>query len=279
LAAHGTHEQARFFLGTRGQAIASVQARHACQADALAVVSRAIPRTWRRAHLQRSDLARFVFEPQDVIVAVGQDGLVANVAKYLEGQAVLGINPDRASFDGVLVRHPAQAVADLLASVVAGRAKVERRTMAMAQLDDGQHLLALNEIFIGHRTHQSARYRLTALGREERQSSSGVIVTTGTGATGWARSIQRARLPELALPQPEAACLAFFVREAFPSVATGVSLTEGMLQPDSDLSLVSEMGEGGTIFADGLEEDRIVLGWGARVRISAAARTLQLVTG
>jgi hypothetical protein len=32
--------------------------------------------------------------------------------------------------------------------------------MVQAELDDGQRLLALNEIFVGHRTHQSARYRL-----------------------------------------------------------------------------------------------------------------------
>jgi NAD kinase len=64
--------------------------------------------------------------------------------------------------------------------------------MAHARLDDGQQLLALNEIFVGHRTHQSARYRIRpADEQEERHSSSGVIVSTGTGATGWARSIQR----------------------------------------------------------------------------------------
>ena len=45
------------------------------------------------------------FGPEDVIIAVGQDGLVANVAKYLDGQPVVGVNPDPQRNPGVLVRH------------------------------------------------------------------------------------------------------------------------------------------------------------------------------
>ena len=41
----------------------------------------------------RGDLDRFLFEPDDLVVIVGQDGLVANVSKYLDGQPVVGINP------------------------------------------------------------------------------------------------------------------------------------------------------------------------------------------
>ena len=48
-----------------------------------------------------------------------------------------------------------------------------------AEADDGQRLLALNEVFVGHTSHQSARYRVTFGDAEERQSSSGVIVATG----------------------------------------------------------------------------------------------------
>ena len=279
LAAHGTHEQARFFLETRGRKIDEVRARHELQAEALASVSRAVPRAWRRAHVLRSDLARFLFEPEDIVIAVGQDGLVANAAKYLDGQPVIGLNPDPSRFDGVLVRHPAQAVSDLLALTAHGRAKLESRTMVEARIDDGQRLLALNEIFIGHRSHQSARYLIELEGRSERQSSSGVIVATGTGSTGWARSINRERASAVELPAPEAKQLAFFVREAFPSVATGVSLTEGLLGLDARLGLVSEMGEGGAIFGDGLEDDRLALAWGARVAIGIARPSLQLVVG
>jgi NAD kinase len=194
LARHGTREQARFHLAQRGLRIEEVEARHHLFEAVLAEISRAIPLSFRRARIGRDDLARFVFEPADVIVAVGQDGLVANVAKYVEGQPVIGINPDPTANRGVLVRHAPEQAEDLVRRAGEDRLAVEPRAMVEVVLDDGQRLRALNEIYLGHRTHQSARYVIAAPGRgEERHSSSGVVVATGTGATGWALSIARAR--------------------------------------------------------------------------------------
>lgn len=103
---HGTLEQAAFFLRTHGQDIAEVEARHQLFETTLATLDKAIPRRWRRSDIARADLDRFVFEPDDLVVCLGQDGLVANVAKYLDGQVVVGLNPDPSRFDGVLARHP-----------------------------------------------------------------------------------------------------------------------------------------------------------------------------
>ena len=80
---HGTREQARFFLASRGQSIEGVEARHEAQEAALHLASAAIPVDARRARVERDELDRFLFEPDDIVVAVGQDGLVANAAKYL----------------------------------------------------------------------------------------------------------------------------------------------------------------------------------------------------
>ena len=279
LARHGTREQARFFLETRGQHIDEVEERHRRFEGALLRVSQAIPMRWRRSRVDRADLSRFVFEPEDVIVAVGPDGLVANAAKYLSGQRVVGVNPDPGRYDGILVPHPADAAEALMHAAVDGRASTQDRTMVEAVLDDGQRLLALNEVFVGHVTHQSARYRIRCGERCERQSSSGLIVATGTGATGWARSIHLQRGLELALPAAADRRLAFFVREPFPSVATGTAVGEGSLAEGDALEITSEMNEGGTLFGDGIEDDRIAFGWGMRVRISVAAERLRLVVG
>ncbi len=225
LARHGTREQARLFLHARDRTLEEVEGRHRALAGARATVLAAIPADWRRAAVLRTELDRFLFEPDDVVVVLGQDGLVANVAKYLAGQPVIGLNLE----PGVLVPHLPQAAADLMADVAAGRAALQRRTMAAARLDDGQELLALNEVFVGHASHQSARYTVALGERAERQSSSGLIVTTGTGATGWAASIHRERHSGVALPAPEDDRLAFFVREPWPSAWTGTSLDEGEL--------------------------------------------------
>lgn len=275
---HGTREQARFFLETRGQDIADVERRQKRFDDVLAEVSRAIPMKWRRSRIVRSDLNRFVFEPEDIVTCVGQDGLVANAAKYLSGQLVVGINPDPERYDGVLVPHRAAEVARLLDAAGKGKVVVESRTMVEARVDDGQRLLAANEIYLGHKTHQSSRYRVRWRGKEERHSSSGVVVATGTGATGWARSIVLGKRGDPSkLPGPTDPRLAFFVREAFPSVATGTSIMEGSVTREDSLVVVSEMNDGGTLFGDGIEDDAIEFRWGLCASIGIAEQRLRLV--
>lgn len=279
LARHGTLGQARFFVEQRGQSLDDLQRRHEQQEAALAAIDNAAPRGWRRVRVRRAEFDRFLFTDDDVVVAVGQDGLVANLAKYLDGQPVVGANPSPDWYDGVLVPHTIEAVPDLVRSAVAGRADCELRTMIAAELDDGQRLLALNEVFAGHATHQSARYQLGFGSRQERQSSSGLIVASGTGATGWARSIHGMRRSGLRLPAPADRRLVFFVREAFPSRVTGTDVQEGLLGGDERLLVTSEMDEGGVLFGDGIEADRIEFPFGARVRIGCADRSLRLVRG
>jgi len=276
IARHGTLAQVRFHLKSRGQSLDDLTHRHDRQAAALQAVQSAIPLAWRRARVSRESLDRFLFEPEDLVIAVGQDGLVANTAKYLHGQPVLGINPLPEFYEGVLVRYPAGAAPDALATFAANTLSTTPHTMVQATLADGQRLVALNEVFIGHRTHQSARYTLNWQSRSERQSSSGVIVATGTGATGWAKSIVRNREGAPALPTPDAPALSFFVREAWPSRSTGATLTDGIIENDCPLTLTSEMNEGGTLFGDGLEDDRLDFSWGQVATLGPADHPLQL---
>ncbi len=270
VARHGTRQQAGFFLTSRGRDLAELDARHQAQQEALAAVSAAIPLDWRRAVAERNDLDRFVFGPEDLVIAVGQDGLVANVAKYLDGQPVIGVNPEPSRNPGVLVPHEPGAVSGLLKGF-----SVEERTMVAASTDDGQRLLALNEVYVGHRTHQSARYRLASPeGLEERQSSSGLLVGTGTGSTGWCRSAWQERRSVLPLPGATDPALCWFVREAWPSPATGTSYTEGLLAAADALVITAESDL--VIFGDGIESDTLSITWGQRVEITVAEIHLRL---
>jgi NAD kinase len=277
IARQGTRGQAAFFLAQRAQSIEPLETVDHAFDEALATVLGAIPTEWRRARVDRADLDRFLFEPDDVIVAVGQDGLVANAAKYLSGQPVIGCNPDPSRYEGVLVKHAPDAAGGLIVDAARRSSDVQERVMVEAVLDDGQRLLSLNEIFVGHSSHQSARYTIAAGERSERQSSSGIVVTTGTGATGWGRSISLERHSAVPMPAPEEPALAFFVREAWPSVTSGATLTEGRLEGGTPLSVTSEMNQGGTVFGDGIEADRLEFGWGRRVEIRVAEQRLRLV--
>lgn len=277
---HGTPRQAQFFLEQRGQHIEDHQQVDERFQQALAAVMQALPADQRRTRLDRSELDRFLFAPDDIVLIVGQDGLVANVAKYLSGQITIGVNPDPSRYDGVLCAHAADELPHLLTWVqrrTGNDYRLQHRVMAQAEREDGQRLRALNEVFVGHQTHQSARYRIASGGREERQSSSGIICSTGTGCTGWARSIREQRHLEDRFPEPDEHRLVWFVREPFPSVSTGTGLDLGFLDQGGELVIDSEMGEGGVVFADGIEADRLQFLDGHRLRVTLAPDTLNLV--
>lgn len=276
VAHHGTHGQAAFFLSSRGRDIEEVAERHRRTRRALAEVTAAIPLTWRQSRVERADLDRFLFAPEDVVVVVGQDGLVANAAKYLSGQPVLGIDTDPGRNPGVLVRHRPQDAAKLLTS---GAPPVDELTMVEAVADDSQRLVALNEIYLGAPGHQTARYRLGLDdhgGAAEAQASSGVLVGTGTGATGWVRSVWQERGAGPRLPSPTEERLVWFVREAWPSPATGTSLVAGELSATAGLRLTVES-ERLIAFGDGMEADAVELTWGQSVRVGVCRERLRLV--
>ncbi len=274
---HATANQARFFLEQRGQSLDRVVEQHHAFARCQLNVRNAVPRKWRYAHVPRDSLHRFLFEPRDIVVVLGQDGLVANVAKYLDGQRVVGLNPDPRRFDGVLVRNPVTAAADLMQLAANGTHCCQQRTMVQVKLDDGQQLWALNELFVGHASHQSARYKLAFGGEQEVHSSSGVVIASGTGCTGWARSIAMSRKSDLPLPSPQCRRLSFFVREAFPSRATATDLVEGNITEEHELVITSRMNSGGVIFGDGIEDDALTFDWGQVATIGVAPKSLQLV--
>ena len=164
--------------------------------------------------------------------------------------------------------------------------------MAQADLNDGQTLYAVNDLFLGARTHVSARYRIHHGEREEVQSSSGIIVSTGAGSTGWLQSIVTGAarvsaglgLTESAPPTPDAYRLRwdseelyFSVREPFTSKMSQATLVFGRLSPGGQLVVESLMPEEGVIFSDGIEADYLNFNSGAIATIRLAARKARLL--
>ena len=214
---------------------------------------------------------------RDIIVALGQDGVVANTMKYLDGPPLIGINPDAKRYDGILLPFVPRDLPALLREVAANKRSHKAVTMAKAALSNGQVLYAVNDLFIGARTHTSAVYEIALAEQKERQSSSGLIVATGLGSTAWFKSIVTGSLAIAGafgggsgsppyLPQAwDASALRFAVREPFPSRTSQVSLVCGSLDRAERLSVRSLMPENGVIF-------RRHRGRPARLRFGAEAQ-------
>jgi NAD kinase len=286
-----TREQAKFYIEHMGLNFADYDPEHQVYTTTLRTLRRQLEGLLPKLQfIERSFLPNFIFTPQDLIVTFGRDGLVVNTAKYLDGQPIVAVNPDPGRIDGILLPFlPAQAATGVQ-RILEGKARCSEITMAEAQLNDGQHLLAFNDFYLGQRTHLSSRYSLTWHGRTEEQSSSGVLLTTGAGSTGWFSSVQNMavavsrmllngkepELPRLRLKWEDRR-LAFVVREPFRSKASGVRLGAGLLDEGEELRLESHMPDGGVIFSDGVEADTLAFNSGAVATVRASPRRTRLV--
>jgi hypothetical protein len=170
-----------------------------------------------------------------------------------------------------------------------GKAQTRSVTLAKASLHDGQKLLAFNDLFIGARSHVSARYQLTAGRTVEQQSSSGILISTGAGSTGWLSSIVNMAnglgafldpklRPHWQMPlRWEDRQLVWIVREPFVSKSSQAKLVAGKLQPGHELIIESQMPEGGVIFSDGVEQDFLTFNSGTIATITVAEQAARLV--
>ncbi|MCL2321861.1 MAG: sugar kinase [Oscillospiraceae bacterium] len=238
--------------------------------------------------LDREYVPSFMFNDDDIVVVIGQDGLVVNTLKYLNGQPLIAVNPDPARYDGVLLPFYTSDLTRIIREVLANLRPIKEITMAVAQLNDGQNLLAVNDFFIGRKTHVSARYNIKINGVGENQSSSGIIVSTGLGSTGWFKSVIAgvrgiAQMiagydvsPKIDLPKWDDSFLYYSVREPFPSNTTGANLVFGKII-DSPLEIISYMPENGVIFSDGIEEDFLQFNSGITAKISVASKKGYLI--
>lgn len=289
-----TLEQTRFYIEHMGASFAEYQAAHDAYKAALAKLKEAIPDGVRAQFIEREFLPSFSFGDEDLVATLGPDGLVVNTAKYLSAQPLLAFNPDAARIDGILLPFPIESARPVLSYAVQGNIFARKISMARADLNDGQSLHAVNDFFIGPRSHVSAHYILRFGKQSEAQSSSGLIVSTGAGSTGWLRSvvtgaagIMESLSPAEAGPIPVESCrfdweanqLIFSVREPFPSRTSQTNLVFGRIEAGQTLEIVSQMPQKGVIFSDGIEEDFMEFNSGTVARITLAQKKLNLVVG
>jgi NAD kinase len=282
-----TRAQAKFYIEHAGGDFSAYVAEHDAYQQSFEQVRRSIETGLKIQVMDRALVPTYVFSKSDLIVTLGQDGLVANTAKYVGGQPILAVNPDPERFDGILLPFQPGDLRPSLERALDSKSRLRPVTLAEANLKDGQRLLAFNDLFIGARTHVSARYRIRHGEKRENQSSSGIVVSTGAGSTGWLSSIFNETSGLLAFlggapvhpvrMEWEENRLLFVVREPFVSRHSEAAIVAGTILPDAPLALESQMPTGGVIFSDGVEADHLDFNSGAIATIQIAQEKANLV--
>lgn len=290
VARYNTLDQARFYIEHLGGDFSDYVNEDSQYKKALRQSEETLSALGRLQIVDRDYVPNFIFGDHDIVVAIGQDGLVANTVKYLNGQPLVGVNPDPRRWDGVLLPFEVQDLAALLPEVFAGKRSCKQVSMAKASLSDGQILYGVNDLFIGQRTHVSSRYHIRCGEAEEDQSSSGIIISTGLGSSGWLKSIVAGARGVMASLEGEAVssetfrapawdenCLQFTVREPFPSRSSMASIIFGRITEENPMYIVSAMPENGVIFSDGMESDFLEFNAGMEATITIAEKKGYLV--
>lgn len=309
---YNTIQQAQFYIERLGADFSDYLSEDFTYRKAVEAAVTELSAVGRLQLLDRQHVPNFIFGERDTVVVLGQDGLVANTLKYLREQPLIGVNPDPQRWDGVLLPFTVKDLRRLVPEVLRSQRQVREVTLARAELNDGQSLYGVNDLFIGRRTHVSARYQLELNGTLEQQSSSGIIVSTGMGSTGWLKSVlagaagivsqaaqwqaaeqvtvnagleahvsvdggrpqESGGVLKLAWDHPE---LYFTVREPFPSRTTSADLVFGRINSRMPLRITSQMPEDGVIFSDGVESDYLEFNSGVEATIGLAEKRGRLV--
>ncbi|MBL7854980.1 MAG: sugar kinase [Cyclobacteriaceae bacterium] len=282
-----TRAQARFYIERQGGDFLDYEAEHETFHQSLQTLQIQLSGIVKHKIVERAFLPSYLFAENQMIVVIGQDGLVANTAKYSKGLPIVAVNPDAARYDGILLPFNLDNFTSGVGSVMNDTFKVQEVRFAEAVLNDGQRLLAFNDLFIGASTHVSARYRIS-FGREtEEHSSSGLIVSTPAGSTGWLSSIfnmaygvtglfEKNLKPKRPKLKPDE--LLFAVREPFKSLKTQTAISAGVIRGDLSLRIESLMPTNGVIFSDGIESDFLRFNSGSVATVRVAREKARLVT-
>ena len=285
-----TAAQAKFYLEQSGHSFDQIQAAHDTYQSVLRSVVNALPEEPKHHIVDRDFVPRYAFDRDDLVITIGQDGLVSNTAKYLDGQPIFAVNPQPERFDGPLLPFQVEDLAHYLGPTLNGEIRYATVTLAIAMSSNNQELLAFNDFFIGARSHVSARYEIEVAGRRESHSSSGIIVSTGAGSTGWLQSVYAGaagvvnaiggtyRPPANGGRLPwDSEELVFSVREPFPSQVTQTSLVFGRVSGETPLTIRSNMPTEGLVFSDGVEMDYLDFNSGTTLTIKPADRKALLI--
>lgn len=282
-----TKSQAQFYIERSGGNWIDYEIEHDNFHKSLSSIQQQLSSVIKNKIIERNFLPSFIFTEKQLVVVVGQDGLVANTAKYVNGIPMVAVNPDPERYDGVLLPFTSDNFIIGVKQVIKNDYQHTIATLAEAKLNDSQRILAFNDLFIGASSHVSARYKISYAGQEENHSSSGIIVSTKSGSTGWLSSVfnmtngvnnflgNSENYSNETLANNN---LMFVVREPFQSIKTQAGIVAGIINGQTSLQIESYMPSNGVIFSDGIESDFLQFNSGAIVKIDIANEVAKIVT-
>ncbi len=218
--------------------------------------------------VNRDGLNKYIINNYDLIIAVGGDNHFQYVSHFLENTPILGINSDPSRSDGALMMVSSEELEKILPNILRDYFEIENWTRLKISIDNKEiDELAISEIFIGEeRRFNMSRNIIKVNGKSEEQKSSGLIIATGVGSTGWYNSACRYLFQEGDIFSKSLKEARFLLTEPHNGRLSSLKMTNGSIGEDEEIEIISLSDSSAYISIDSLK--LIKLREGAKIKIS-----------
>ncbi len=137
--------------------------------------------------VSRDDLSAKALEGASCVISLGGDNHFIFVSHFLDATPIIGVNADRIRSHGGLLSLDERNVESVLRRIGDGQGRLDLWPRIDAFVDGKPVGRATSEILAGERGRKDMSRHALSLngGKEEEQKSSGLLVCTAAGSTGW----------------------------------------------------------------------------------------------
>lgn len=135
-----TKAQAQFYIESSGGDFQEYVDEHERFYQSFVEVQTKLSKVIKNKVIEKEFVPSYIFSEKNLIIVIGQDGLVANVAKYSKNIPIVAINPDEERYDGVLLPFNVKNFLNGVNAVINEDFSSKKMRFAEAVLNDGQNL-------------------------------------------------------------------------------------------------------------------------------------------
>lgn len=221
----------------------------------------------------------------DLVAAVGGDNHFLAIAHCLEETPIMGINSDVITSTGALLGFDPETIHSYIKRILEGRFSYGEWTRIEAEIngkavEDARGMFSLSNV----EDDMMTRYLLKFKDEKEQQKSSGFVITTGAGSTGWYTdagiylpTIKSGLYPAPAssIPQDKK-MLKTLTREPFGGKDCIYKMLNLEIRPGEELELIYWANDNARLSSDSVI--KYVISEGDRIRFRVSPRTFRVVT-
>jgi len=210
-----------------------------------------------------------------LIISFGGDNSFTYTSHYAGDTPIIGINSDPLRSVGALCMWSSKDLEETIETILKEEYEIENWTRLKTTINDEKITSATSEYYFGEKQRKDmSRNTIEYRGKEYEQKSSGIIIATGAGSTGWYNSANRFLFPEGNTFTKTEKKAVFINTEPYAYTRKIGELYAGEIREGEKLIIHSLNDEGGTVSCDSWEEYDFIRGKTAVIEIGEPLRVI-----